>query len=35
MRAKTMKRVEEIAAAYEKRFNQDSVFQMVVPTCAG
>lgn len=34
-RAKIMKLVEEIAAAYTKRFNQHSVFRMVAATCAG
>lgn len=34
-RAKTMKLVEEISAAYTKQFNQHSVFRMTSPICAG
>lgn len=33
--AKGMERVDEISAAYVKRFNQDAVFRMSRPVCAG
>ena len=33
--ARSMKLVDEISAAYAKRFNQDAVFRMAAPACAG
>lgn len=33
--AKSMKLVDEISAAYAKRFNQEAVFRMAAPVCAG